>query len=41
MIYTIARDTPLSTLQKISLKELNRIASIVKEQLSIDVIVSG
>ncbi|MBP7508976.1 MAG: radical SAM protein [Prolixibacteraceae bacterium] len=41
MIYTIARDTPLATLQKTSLKELNSIAKIVKDQLSIEVIVSG
>lgn len=40
MIYTIARDTPLSTLQKVSLEELTRFASLVKENIGIDTIVS-
>ncbi len=40
MIYTIARDTPLSTLQKVSLEELTRIASLVKKIIGIDAIVS-
>ncbi|MBN2806603.1 MAG: hypothetical protein JXR22_08075 [Prolixibacteraceae bacterium] len=41
MIYTIARDTPLDTLQKISLPELKQIAARVKSELNIEVEVSG
>ena len=41
MIYTIARDTPLETLEKISIEELNRIAERVKLKLGITVEVSG
>ena len=40
MIYTIARDTPIDTLEKISLKELNSIAERVKSA-GFDVQVSG
>jgi wyosine [tRNA(Phe)-imidazoG37] synthetase (radical SAM superfamily) len=40
MIYTIARDTPINTLQKISLSELNRIALLVKKE-GFEVQVSG
>jgi wyosine [tRNA(Phe)-imidazoG37] synthetase (radical SAM superfamily) len=40
MIYTIARDTPINTLEKISLKELNSIANRVM-QAGFDVQVSG
>lgn len=40
MIYTIARDTPLDTLEKVSLEELNSIARKV-EGLALDVQVSG
>jgi hypothetical protein len=31
MIYTIARDTPIDTLQKVSVKDLNAIASQVEK----------
>ena len=41
MIYTIARDTPLDTLEKISVEELNAIAERVKLKLGITVEVSG
>jgi wyosine [tRNA(Phe)-imidazoG37] synthetase (radical SAM superfamily) len=41
MIYSIARDTPLSTLEKIGVMELNKIASRVREKLNINVEVSG
>lgn len=40
MIYTIARDTPLDTLEKISLEELNTIANRVRKA-GFDVQVSG
>ncbi len=40
MIYTIARDTPIDTLEKISLRQLNSIAGQVK-QAGFDVQVSG
>ena len=40
MIYTIARDTPLNTLEKVSLKELNSIADKVREA-GFEVQVSG
>ena len=40
MIYTIARDTPLDSLEKISLDELNSIANRV-ESAGFDVQVSG
>ena len=40
MIYTIARDTPAEGLVKVPLKELNRIAGLVREA-GIDVQVSG
>lgn len=40
MIYTIARDTPIETLEKISLEELNTIAARVR-QAGFDVQVSG
>jgi wyosine [tRNA(Phe)-imidazoG37] synthetase (radical SAM superfamily) len=41
MIYTIARDTPINTLEKISIDELNQIAHRVKTQTGIEVEVSG
>ena len=41
MIYTIARDTPSNSLEKISIDDLNKIATQVKEQLNIDVEVSA
>ena len=41
MIYTIARDTPTSDLQKIHIDELERIAASVKEELGLNVQVSG
>lgn len=41
MIYTIARDTPSNSLEKISIGDLNKIATQVKEQLNIDVEVSA
>jgi hypothetical protein len=40
MIYTIARDTPINTLEKVSLKELNSIADKVRET-GFEVQVSG
>jgi len=40
MIYTIARDTPINTLEKIPLEELNSIANRVKN-VGFDVLVSG
>jgi len=40
MIYTIARDTPIDTLEKVSLDRLNEIASRIKA-LGIDTQVSG
>ena len=40
MIYTIARDTPVDTLQKVSLKELNAIAERARNA-GLDVQVSG
>lgn len=40
MIYSIARDTPLKTLEKVDESELNRIASDLREMLTIDVEVS-
>jgi len=40
MIYTIERDTPVNTLEKVSLKQLNFIAKRVKE-IGFDVQVSG
>lgn len=40
MIYTIARDTPVNTLEKVSLEELNEIANKVREA-GFDVQVSG
>lgn len=40
MVYTIARDTPIETLSKVPLSELNRIADRIKE-LGIPVQVSG
>jgi len=40
MVYTFSRNTPLDTLQKLSLEELNAIADKVK-QLGIDVVVAG
>jgi wyosine [tRNA(Phe)-imidazoG37] synthetase (radical SAM superfamily) len=41
MIYTIARDTPLETLNKIPFETLNRIARRVEKELNIPVQVSG
>lgn len=41
MIYTIARDTPLETLEKIPVEELNKIAERVQRKLAISVEVSG
>lgn len=41
MIYTIARDTPVNTLNRIPLETLNRIAQKVKTQTGIDTEVSG
>lgn len=41
MIYTIARDTPLETLEKITLNELNAIAAKVNSELVIEVEVSA
>jgi len=41
MIYTIARDTPSNLLEKIGIDTLNSIAIRVKNQLNIDVEVSG
>ncbi|MFA9390795.1 MAG: radical SAM protein [Prolixibacteraceae bacterium] len=41
MIYTIARDTPIESLEKISLDELKTIASKVQSKLGITVEVSG
>ena len=40
MIYSIDRDTPLKTLEKVDEPELNRIASDLREMLNIDVEVS-
>lgn len=40
MIYTIARDTPIETLEKVSIEELNSIANRVRE-VGFDVQVSG
>lgn len=40
MIYTIARDTPIDTLEKVSLKELNTIANQIRH-IGFDVQVSG
>jgi wyosine [tRNA(Phe)-imidazoG37] synthetase (radical SAM superfamily) len=40
MIYTIARDTPINTLEKVTLEELNSIANQVKN-IGLDVQVSG
>ena len=40
MIYTIARDTPIDTLEKISVEKLNEIADLVKKE-GLDVQVSG
>jgi hypothetical protein len=40
MIYTIARDTPIDTLEKVPLGELNGIAQRVREA-GFDVQVSG
>ncbi len=40
MIYTIARDTPTETLKKVSVEDLNKIASILKKE-GIKVQVSG
>ena len=41
MIYTIARDTPSNDLQNIPIGELEEIAASVKEELGLDVQVSG
>lgn len=41
MIYTIARDTPLQSLEKVSVEELKTIAKLVEAKLSINVEVSG
>ncbi|MCF8359415.1 MAG: hypothetical protein K9H26_11685 [Prolixibacteraceae bacterium] len=41
MIYTIARDTPISSLQKIPENELQRIADLVKKRTGMQVEVSG
>jgi wyosine [tRNA(Phe)-imidazoG37] synthetase (radical SAM superfamily) len=41
MIYSIDRDTPLNTLHKIGKSELDRIASIVREKVKIEVEVSA
>jgi len=40
MIYTIARDTPLKTLEKVSKSEMNQIASRVRQMVNVDVEVS-
>jgi hypothetical protein len=40
MIYSIDRDTPIKTLEKVDKVELNRIASDLREMLNIDVEVS-
>jgi wyosine [tRNA(Phe)-imidazoG37] synthetase (radical SAM superfamily) len=40
MIYTIARETPINTLKKVTIEELNGIAKRVKD-LGIEVLVSG
>lgn len=40
MIYTIARDTPIETLEKVPIKDLNSIADRIKK-LGIDIQVSG
>ncbi len=40
MIYTFERDTPLDSLEKISIKKLNEIARKIK-QLGIPVEISG
>lgn len=40
MIYTIARDTPLNTLEKVPLNELNAIADQVKK-IGLEIQVSG
>jgi hypothetical protein len=40
MIYTIARDTPIETLEKVPLDELNGIAELVRKE-GFDVQVSG
>lgn len=40
MIYTIERDTPLRTIEKVSIQELNAIAAKVREIVA-DVVVSG
>jgi len=41
MIYTIDRDTPLKSLEKVNQAELNKIASRIRETLNIDVEVSA
>lgn len=41
MIYTIARDTPSNSLEKVNIDDLNKIATQVKDQLNIDVEVSA
>ena len=41
MIYTIARDTPASDLQKVSIEELEKIAIRVREETGLEVQVSG
>ena len=41
MVYTIDRETPISTLQKISLKELNQIASKIRKITGFPVSVAG
>lgn len=41
MIYTIARDTPLQTLEKISKETLEKIASIVQKEIQLPVEVSA
>jgi hypothetical protein len=41
MIYTIDRDTPIKSMEKIPLAELRRIAELVKTQTSIPVSISG
>jgi wyosine [tRNA(Phe)-imidazoG37] synthetase (radical SAM superfamily) len=41
MIYTIARDTPVETLQKVSKQELDSISSLITQNLGIEVEVSG
>jgi wyosine [tRNA(Phe)-imidazoG37] synthetase (radical SAM superfamily) len=40
MIYTIARETPINTLEKVGKFELNKIASRVREALNINIEVS-